>query len=206
MGSVGAMPAGPWRRGIGGSDTMTPQPLKPRVLIVDDRPSNRLAFRNLLDAQYTIFVASDGPEALELVRKMDFAVILLDVRMPGMDGFEVAEQLRRSERTRYTPVVFMSAYDKTDLHAKKGYVAGATDYLFSPVDEDLLKFKVSTYVQLYLRNESLWMQVQQLQDTIHILREELLDCNPSTLVQGRMRRLESQVHTLKAELIPVPHY
>src|SRR5690242_10066750 len=96
-----------------GKATMTPQPAKPRVLIVDDHPANRMAFRNLLEPLYTIAIASNGMEALLSTEQHDFAVILLDVRMPGMDGFEVAEKLRRAERTRHTPIVFMSAYDRT---------------------------------------------------------------------------------------------
>src|SRR6185295_11512133 len=115
---------------------MTPQPAKPRVLVVDDRPANRLAFKTLLDPQYTVVLAENGHEALKRALEQEFAVILLDVRMPGMDGFETAELLRKRESMRYTPIVFMSAYDKNDLQAKKGYIAGATDYLFSPVDED----------------------------------------------------------------------
>ncbi|HLY74170.1 MAG TPA: response regulator, partial [Planctomycetota bacterium] len=141
---------------------MTPQPAKPRVLIVDDRPANRLAFETLLEPLYTVVAAEDGYAALRLTQQQEFAVILLDVRMPGMDGFETAERLRKQENVRYTPIVFMSAYDKTDLQAKKGYVAGATDYLFSPVDEDLLKLKVATYVQLYLKNEGLRLQIEEL--------------------------------------------
>ncbi len=184
--------------------SMTPQPDKPRVLIVDDHPMNRLAFRNLLENLYTIALAADGSEALELAARLDFAVILLDVRMPGLSGFQVAEQLRKSERTRFTPVIFMSAYDRSELHAKKGYVAGATDYIFSPVDEDLLKYKVATYVAIYLRNEALWLQVHQLQDTVRALELELAQSNPTERVQHKMRRLEVQIHTLIGHLDPVP--
>ena len=182
---------------------MTPQPLKPRVLIVDDHPANRLAFRNLLEPLYTIAIAENGLEALDLIQKHDFAVILLDVRMPGMSGFEVAEQLRMEERTRYTPIVFMSAYDRTEFHAKKGYLAGATDFIFSPVDEELLKYKVHTYVQIFLRNEALWLQVHQLQETVRTLELEISQCCPTEHVQRKMRKLELQIHTLIGQLDPV---
>jgi CheY-like chemotaxis protein len=183
---------------------MTPQPAKPRVLIVDDHPANRLAFRMLLEPLYTVAVAANGRDALDLALKHDFAVILLDVRMPGMGGFEVAEYLRKDERTRYTPIVFMSAYDRTDFHAKKGYIAGATDYIFSPVDEELLKYKVATYVQIFLRNEALWLQVQQLQQTVRGLQLELAQCNPTELLQREIRTLEDQIEALKNQLDPVP--
>src|SRR5690242_15235878 len=124
---------------------MTPQPIKPRVLIVDDHPANRRAFESLLESDYSVAVAATGYQALALTLRDDYAVILLDVKMPGMDGFEVAELLRRRERTKYTPIVFISAFDQTVLQLKKGFVAGATDFVFSPVDEDLLKYKVATY-------------------------------------------------------------
>ncbi|MBV8881338.1 MAG: response regulator [Planctomycetaceae bacterium] len=183
---------------------MTPQPSKPRVLIVDDHPANRLAFKMLLDPLYTVTVASNGTEALMATLEADYAVILLDVRMPGMNGFEVAEQFRKYERTRYTPIIFMSAYDRTELQAKKGYIAGATDYLFSPVDPDLLKFKVATYVQIYLRNESLWLQVHRLQETVRVLQEELSRCSPTEQMQRQIEHLQSQIDVIKSELDPVP--
>jgi len=183
---------------------MTPQPAKPRVLIVDDHPANRLAFRNLLEPLYTIAIASNGVEALELTQHNDFAVILLDVRMPGMTGFEVAEQIRKEERTRYTPIVFMSAYDRTEFQAKKGYLAGATDFIFSPVDEELLKYKVATYVQIYMRNEALWLQVHLLQETVRSLELELSQGGSTEHVQRKMRRLEVQIDSLIGQLDPIP--
>src|SRR5690242_19263318 len=100
---------------------MTPQPAKPRILIVDDHPANRLAFTTLLEPNYTVTAAADGQQALELALQEDYAVILLDVRMPMMDGFAVAEVLRKTDRTRQTPIVFMSAFDQTVLQTKKGY-------------------------------------------------------------------------------------
>ncbi len=184
---------------------MSPQPAKPRILIVDDNPANRLAFRTLLEPLYTVFVAAGGEEALELTLKHEFAVILLDVRMPVLSGFEVAEYLRRRERTAHTPIVFMSAYEKTDLHAKKGYVAGATDYLFSPVDEDLLKFKVATYVQIFLRNETLRLQIHGLQSAVRVLEREMQRRGPvEAELQERIRSLEEQVDKLERELGPMP--
>ncbi len=179
---------------------MTPQPANPRVLVVDDRPANRLAFKTLLDSLYTVVLAENGHEALKRALEEEFAVILLDVRMPGMDGFETAELLRKRESMRYTPIVFMSAYDKNDLQAKKGYVAGATDYLFSPVDPDLLKFKVATYAQMYLRNEDLRFQIHELQESVRALKFELSLCSPTRLVQEKMSTLGRQIDRLQREL------
>src|SRR5262245_35215796 len=109
---------------------MTPQPSKPRVLVVDDNEANRAAFESVLERDYTVRLASTGERALQLALTEEFAVILLDVRMPGMDGFETAELLRKRESTRHTPIIFLSAYDQTILQAKRAYVAGATDFIF----------------------------------------------------------------------------
>ena len=184
---------------------MTPQPAKPRVLIVDDHPANRRAFETLLEDKYTIGAAATGHQALEFTLKDEYAVILLDVRMPGMDGFEVAEMLRRRERTRHTPIVFISAFDQTVLQLKKGYVAGATDFVFSPVDEELLKLKVATYVEIYLRNEMLRLRIFELEKTIGSLHTEFdrLDPSRAVLLQ-RIRNLETIIESLKRELNTVP--
>lgn len=184
---------------------MTPQPAKPHVLVVDDHPANGMAFEHILEPRYTVTLAATGRQALEMTLRQDFAVILLDVKMPGMDGFEVAELLRKRERTRQTPIVFISAYDQTVVQAKKGYVAGATDYLFSPVDEDLLKFKVATYVQIFLRNETLRLQIHGLQSAVRVLEREMQRRGPvEAELQERIRSLEEQVDKLERELGPMP--
>lgn len=180
---------------------MTPQPEKPRVLIVDDHPANRRAFESLLETDYTVHLAASGFQALELTLREEYAVVLLDVKMPGMDGFEVAELLRRRERTKHTPIVFISAFDQTVLQVKKGFVAGATDFIFSPVDEELLKFKVATYVQIYLRNESLRFRIHDLERTVAALREELrAHGSADTAIMGRIKSLDGIIDELKREL------
>jgi len=149
------------------------RPHSPRVLIVDDNPLNRAAFTAVLERDFNATAVESGAEALEACRTQDFAVILLDVRMPGMDGFATAEALRMNERYRTTPIIFTSAYDRTLAQITRGYVAGATDYLVSPVEDDLLRIKVSTYAQIHLRQEELRQNVQQLNETVRSLREEL---------------------------------
>lgn len=183
---------------------MTPQPPKPRVLIVDDNPANLLAFQSVLEPAYTVSIAENGEEALRHVLREDFAVILLDVRMPGMDGFEVAQALRRRDRTRHTPIVFTSAYDQTVVQAKKGYVAGATDFIFSPVDEDLLKLKVATYVDMYLRSETLLLRVQALESSVKGLESDLAQYNPHESVWRKMAALERQIQELRREIAVLP--
>jgi CheY-like chemotaxis protein len=184
-----------------GKSNMTPQPAKPRVLVVDDHPANRRAFEAILEPGYTVHLAASGFQALELTLREDYAVILLDVKMPGMDGFEVAELLRRRERTKHTPIVFISAFDQTVLQVKKGFIAGATDFVFSPVDEELLKFKVATYVQIYLRNESLRFRIRDLETTVATLREELrARGSADTAILVRIQSLDGIIDGLKREL------
>jgi CheY-like chemotaxis protein len=180
---------------------MTPELLKPAVLVTDDHAMNRAAFASILEKEYSVTLAASGRQALDLAASRDFAVILLDVRMPGMDGFETAENLRKRDRTRYTPIIFLSAYDQTVVQVKRGYVAGATDFLFSPVDEELLKFKVATYVSLHLRNEAMKMQVQQLNTLLQSLQAEINRRTPAEeILKDKIRELESVVDELERQV------
>src|SRR5436190_3186372 len=97
---------------------------RPRVLIVDDHEANRYAFEAVLEKDFDVLLADSGKQALDLCERQDFDVIVLDVRMPEMDGFDVAEGLRSRERTRVTPIVFTSAYDQTLAQMTRGYVSG----------------------------------------------------------------------------------
>jgi CheY-like chemotaxis protein len=143
-------------------------------LIVDDRAANRTAFQAVLDKDFTVATAESGMQALDLCRRDEFAVIVLDVRMPEMNGFDTAEALRKQESTRTTPIIiFTSAYDQHMTTISQGFLVGATDFLFSPVEPDLLKLKVATYAQFYVRHEALRLQVQQLNDALAKLHTEL---------------------------------
>jgi two-component system, sporulation sensor kinase E len=181
---------------------MTPQPVKPRILVVDDHPANRLAYETVLEGAYTVFLADSGRQALDVSRRVEFAVILLDVRMPEMDGYETAVELRRREPTRYTPIVFTSAIDQTLSHVNRGFVVGATDYIFSPVDPEFLKFKVATYTQMFLRNEGLRIQIARLNELIHSLRAEI-DENVSldASLKARTKELEGLLDELKRQSV-----
>jgi len=149
---------------------MLPRP--PKVLIVDDNPLNRMAYSAVLERDFTVKVAESGFEAIEACKEQDFAVIVLDVRMPRMDGFETAEALRKLDRARTAPIIFTSAYDHTLAKLTRGYVAGATDYLFSPVEDEVLRIKVATYAQMHLRQEELRQNVQALNETVRLLRAD----------------------------------
>ncbi len=128
----------------------------PKILVVDDNANNRLAVRTVLkniDAE--IHEAANGFDALSLSLETDYALILLDVSMPEMNGFEVCEQLRADPRTRATPVVFLSAAYKALEDNIRGYVAGATDYLAKPVSDHILRAKVQVFLRLYRQRQEL---------------------------------------------------
>jgi CheY-like chemotaxis protein len=183
---------------------MVPQPVKPRVLIVDDHPANRRAFESVLENDFTVTLAGSGPEALQMVEREEYAVIILDVRMPGMDGFEVAERLRMNWAAPQTPIIFTSAYDQNLVQIKKGFVAGATDFLFSPVDGEVLLYKVTAYATLFLRYESVNHQLTQLKMIVDSI---LLDAKESGLSEGdlrdRMTVLEIGLSGLQRQLAPM---
>jgi CheY-like chemotaxis protein len=174
-------------------------------LIVDDRVANRTAFEAILREDYTLSVLASGVEAIALAANVEFAVILLDVRMPGMNGYETAEALRKLETTRYTPIVFMSAFDQDVVQVRRGYVAGATDFVFSPVDEELLKFKVATYAQLYLRNESMRIQIQMLGNLVQSLQVEINRRGPTEqFLRSKIQQLEIAIEELQRQMTLIP--
>lgn len=120
------------------------------ILIVDDRPENLFAMAELLnDPSYRTITAESGREALRRLLDTEFAVIILDVRMPDMDGFETAACIRQRDHSRHTPIIFVTAVGKDTASVKKGYAFGAVDYLFKPVVPMILKAKVSVFADLY---------------------------------------------------------
>jgi CheY-like chemotaxis protein len=136
-----------------------------KVLLVDDRPENLLALEAILQGlDQELVTAESGEEALKHLLTDDFAVILLDVQMPGMDGFETAEHIKRRERTRHVPIVFLTAIDREPHHAFRGYSVGAVDYLAKPFDPWVLRAKVSVFLDL-------WEKTRQLQEQADKLRE-----------------------------------
>jgi two-component system, sensor histidine kinase and response regulator len=139
------------------------QPEIANILLVDDRPDNLLALETILgDLGQNLVRAISGAEALRCLLKQDFAVILLDVQMPGMDGLETATLIRERERSRHTPIIFLTAADRNESLVFKGYAAGAVDYLFKPINPDILKAKVKVFVDLFLTTEQVKGQARQL--------------------------------------------
>ncbi len=137
-------------------------PPPPKILIVDDHAPNRLALRRLLaKAGAELIEAGSGNDALAACLDHRFALILLDVNMPEMDGFEVANLLSEDEMSRDTPIIFISAaYD--DLHRLKGYGSGAVDYIAKPVNDVILRSKVAVFLYLYQRKVELQHALDQV--------------------------------------------
>jgi PAS domain S-box-containing protein len=126
------------------------------ILLVDDRPENLLALEAILEPlNQTLIRAHSGDEALRKLLLHDFAVILLDVQMPGINGFETARLIKSRERTKYIPIIFLTAISKDEAYVYEGYSVGAVDYLSKPFQPDILRSKVSVFVDLYLKQKQL---------------------------------------------------
>lgn len=155
---------------------------KAKILLVDDRPENLLALEAILSSlDQTLVRAGSGEDALKALLTDDFAVILLDVQMPGMDGFETASHIKRRERTKDLPIIFLTAIDKEPQHAFRGYAAGAADYLAKPFDPWVLRAKVQVFVDL-------WAKGRQLEEQARLLTERL---NVATSTGAGMASVES---------------
>jgi CheY-like chemotaxis protein len=134
-----------------------------KVLLVDDRRDNLLALEAILQGLPVQSVsAHSGEEALKQLLVNDFALILLDAQMPGMDGFETARHIKRRERTRHVPIIFLTAADRDAHLALRGYAAGAVDYLTKPFDPWVLRAKVSVFVELWAKTQQLAEQGEQV--------------------------------------------
>ena len=137
--------------------------MRAKLLLVDDRPENLLALEAILEPLDTDLVrASSGEEALRQLLGEEFAAILLDVQMPGLDGFQTAELIKRRERTKHVPILFLTAISKDAEHVFRGYSAGAVDYLMKPFDPAVLRAKVSVFVELWQKTIELRERDAQL--------------------------------------------
>ena len=143
---------------------------KTNILLVDDRPENLLALETILKRPWlNLLKALSGNEALGMLLDYDFALILLDVQMPEMDGFETAELMRGNEETRHIPIIFVTAISKEQKHVFKGYEAGAVDYLFKPLDPEILQSKVKIFLELYQQKKALEKLTRNLEKTVEEL-------------------------------------
>ncbi|MTI79693.1 MAG: response regulator [Firmicutes bacterium] len=147
---------------------------KVKILVVDDRQENLLSMKAVLDSSmYYLVTASSGEEALKCILQEEFAVILLDVQMPGIDGFETARIIRSRERTKYTPIIFITAIQQESEQVQRGYALGAIDYIFKPIDPENLKSKIAGFVHIYQHREQLEQIVQQRTHELMLANEKL---------------------------------
>ena len=136
------------------------------LLLVDDRPENLLALQAILEPLgQNLIMAHSGEEALKCILQKEFACILLDVQMPDMNGFDTAQIIKSRERSRYIPIIFLSAINKEDSYVFKGYSMGAVDYVFKPFNPDVLRSKVAVFVDLYLKQQQIVEQAELLAES-----------------------------------------
>src|SRR5581483_7718083 len=179
---------------------------KMKILLVDDTPENLVSLEATLGVLgEELVLAHSGKEALRHLLHQDFAVILLDVRMPDMDGFETAELIRSRPRSRQTPILFLTGY-RNEEHLFRGYDLGAVDFLFKPIVPEVLRSKVTVFVELSRSNAKLRAQADALRKQAEVLQKaeqkfrSLLEAAPDAMVmcrdQGEILMVNSQTEML----------
>lgn len=175
-----------------------------KILIVDDRPDGLVALEAVLrQPGCTIYSASSGQEALTQVLEHPFAVIIMDVQMPEMDGFEAARLIRQREQSREIPILFVTAISKEIAFIHKGYETGAVDYLFKPFDPVILRAKVAVFVELYEKNRKLKEQAAQLRTSEawnRLLIDSARDIIATTSQDGMLTSLNPAFETISGYL------
>ncbi|WP_374566646.1 response regulator [Ideonella sp.] len=145
-----------------------PGPATVKILVVDDMDANLVAMRALLGSDaLEVVTAGSGAEALEMLLVHDVALALLDVQMPSMDGYALAELMRGSERSRHVPIIFLTAGAQEARNSFRGYESGAVDFLFKPIDERVLRSKVAVFVELHRQRRTIAEHAQQLARLAH---------------------------------------
>jgi signal transduction histidine kinase len=179
-----------------------PNPDKPKILVVNDDANSLFALTSLLaqwadEESYEVVAARSGEEALRQVLMHDFAVILLDVNMPGMDGFETAEAIHQRERSANVPIIFITAFVADELDRLKAYQRGAADFLFTPVIPQILHAKVTVFVALAMKNEELKRQARQLSQRT----TDLVSSNKRLLQEIEERKVAERQNHAKDEFL-----
>jgi signal transduction histidine kinase/DNA-binding response OmpR family regulator len=175
------------------------EPAPARVLVVDDDERNLLAISEVLQETAEIVCAQSGEEALRFLLKDEFAVILLDVLMPGLDGYETAGLIRQREQSKRTPIIFLTAINKEDAHMLRGYDAGAVDYVFKPFDPVMLRSKVTVFVELFEKTR----EIQQKAALEQSLLERALSANAERLEAERALRKAQEREEAILRSLPV---
>jgi CheY-like chemotaxis protein len=183
---------------------------KAKILLVDDRAENLVALEAILSSlNQTLIPARSGDDALKALLTDDFAVILLDVLMPGMDGFETAAHIKRRPRTRDVPIIFLTARNAEPDYAFRSYSAGAVDYIAKPFDPWVLRAKVSVFIDLYTKNRQLSDQATmlraQLGDSLAAAQEVRGDADPVLAeLSARLAAVEDMVTVLSGQAASDP--
>jgi signal transduction histidine kinase len=180
-----------------------PEPSK--LLIVDDLPENLVALEALVrDERHQVFQATSGIDALSLMLEHEFALAILDVQMPEMDGFELAEMMRSTERTRHIPIVFVSAADRERSYAFKGYEAGAVDFLYKPLDPDAVRSKVNVFVTIDQQRRAMRRQMEELERSRREQEVLLRELNATQAELQRSLRMRDEFMSLVAHELRTP--
>lgn len=185
----------------GSADLNPPQASRARILAVDDRRENLVALEAAFqDCDFELVSALSGAEAVNLAASSDFAAVLLDVQMPGMDGYATAREIRSKERSKNTPIIFVTAIDRKDANELKGYVTGAVDFLYKPLDTEVLRAKVNVFVELFRARIEMQRQAE-------LLRERSLEEQEVRLLQRgiavRDEFLSIASHELNTPITPL---
>jgi signal transduction histidine kinase len=176
-----------------------------KLLIVDDLPENLRALDALIrDEARQVFQARSGEEALDLMLEHEFALAILDVQMPGMDGFELAELMRGTERTRNIPIVFVSAAGRELNYAFKGYEQGAVDFLYKPLDPDAVRSKVNVFVTLDQQRREMRRQMEALERSRREQETLLRELNKTQEELQRSLRMRDDFMSLVAHELRTP--
>src|ERR1700743_2286982 len=162
------------------------------ILIVDDKPENIFSLKTIMELHsFPTDTALSGEEALKKILRQSYALIILDVQMPGMDGFEVAEAISGYSKARDTPIIFLSAVNTEKKFITKGYTSGGLDYITKPIDPDILLLKVKTFYRLYEQNRELNRIQASLRSEIEFRKK----------VEGELQERAGELHSI-LESIP----
>lgn len=180
-----------------------------KILLVDDREDNLLSIASVLEPDgYTFIKANSGRQALKiLLKEFDFALILMDVQMPNLNGFETAELIYERERLRHIPIIFITANNYGDENIFKGYEAGAVDYIYKPINTALLRGKVAVFIDLYKKNHRLVAQEKKLLLANDKLRDEVEVRKTTEKEIAHLNfQLMENIHQLKATNEELDHF